>query len=449
MLTLTQKIFIALKKGHRLTAQQVADATGEPLARVLKCLRTYVEKGHIARDKDGFFYIPIVLNPFPPFVKQDYVFESLPVRTYPEEFHNDDYKKIVHRWQDLRGTCGGQSGAAWADLNYGELTGDWPTEQDKLALQRDYIDGKGVRRDILYPTSFSAECIYQWSREIANLTWGEGTYIWAVMRALHERGVCTESTWPTGKDPGAVYTQTPPGAWTQAARHKIEGYAKITTWDGFCRAIAEHRKVYLGMAVWENYRDCIPTGIWPDKKGNLVGGHAVTPVGYGPSYFEFLNSWEPVPILNVASKQYWEDSLATGGHECYAVIDAAEVEILRKLYRTVQVIADVPASIVIDRSPVGDTDRGVQASLRCGETLLFEAREIHGEKTLTKEVLIAEPCGTDPQVVEFTFYEEGEPKPEPETWWQWLIRWIQDWIRRHFGGRGGVLPHVTKRNTCT
>ena len=117
-----------------------------------------------------------------------------------------------------------------------------------------------------------------------------------VVKCLAKLGICEESYWPYKP---AKFRQKPPSsAFIQAMEYQILTYEAIRNLDEMKTCIAEVRHPFLfGFYVYESFENVGPDGLMPmPKRGEqILGGHAVTAVGYNDKtqLFTIQNSWGP------------------------------------------------------------------------------------------------------------------------------------------------------------
>jgi len=437
---LEDRVFAALKRKPKLSDVEIAQELHVTLQELRPVLKALVQRGYLQRN--GFrYWIDIVLNPIERSNRKDFVFEALLTGEEPSDgFLHPHYCCLPPADQGNVGSCGGWGAKIWGDLNYGDLTGDWPTFEELQAVKRDVVDENGVRRDILPPTALSAMCPYVISRKIGNVIYPQGTYAWAVPRALYEFGNVPEAMWPTGKEPSPNYEMIPPGASAVAEGHRIEGYARIMSFDGVRIALDQRRKVMGGIPVYYNYRDMIggdggfpePPEVHPEDQ--IAGGHFMAWIGHqkhptDPRKDRLIcaHSWYPkVPATGYITRNYWDVACRTPELvEFYAALDSEEVKILRDMFGKVVVRSNVPAKVYVDGEYVGDAAPEIKMALVRGTVYRITARAKCQSGEITQEV-----TGGD-TVVEFTF--EEEPGGQGSWWqhlWEAFVNWLRNLVRR-------------------
>jgi len=189
-----------------------------------------------------------------PFDSRDWKYEGVlgdsPL-TYPTSL---DWRSALFgvRDQGSQGSCAAMSGATmkdWQEIN-----------------------------DVSMNEYMSPQFIYN-NREDLNQ---EGMYMRDLMNILKDRGDCRESTHPYGNlnIPNAV-------AFAEAANYLIDGYAQVSTVENLKQALFDNGPCVLAVPVY-NYT----ARMWYQRTGDyLLGGHAMTIVGYDEDGFIIRNSW--------------------------------------------------------------------------------------------------------------------------------------------------------------
>lgn len=130
---------------------------------------------------------------------------------------------------------------------------------------------------------FSPLFLYSEAKKVDGFPDTEGTTLRAIMEVLAKRGVCLEKTMPYS---GMVWPGVPdpqPGAYAEAKRFVISGYAAANSLAEVKFQITQSRPVLAGILVCENFLTVGTNGFVPMPAGRLLGGHAVTVVGYDDS----------------------------------------------------------------------------------------------------------------------------------------------------------------------
>ena len=381
-----------------------------------------------------------ILDPVPSGRPQDWQFQKIQMvkaetLTYPDTYMNPYIRKIAPRDQKDRGTCVGQSTAYCFDLLYIQLTGKDPSDLDKAQFKKDVTDSLKTLHDVLYPQSASAECAYQMSRKVGNITYPAGSEIRYSVRAWKDYGMNLESQWHTDKIGTKVWgpydegfpVPTPDGGLSQqdaktfASMHQIEGYAMAgrsdgyATWDEVCYAIATKGFVLGAIPVFSNYSQMQGgDGAFPDPSGELAGYHALCFVGYDQNYLYLLHSWgDFCGMFGKISKRYFNQSIDQS--VWMVVLDSKEVEIGKEIHRVVTVTANVPAQIAVDGVTVGQSPQ--KLSLDTGKTYQVMA-SAEGYVSQTKQV--------DDSVNDLSFALEPVGTPQPvKSWWTILTDFLE------------------------
>ncbi len=107
------------------------------------------------------------------------------------------------------------------------------------------------------------------------------------IKTLKKTGYCCEKTWPYDIE----------RCYNEAGKHRIASYYRIHTLPEMLACLAEGYPFVFGFAVYESFQSkkVERTGIvnMPKKNERVIGGHAVTAVGYNHKERRFLirNSW--------------------------------------------------------------------------------------------------------------------------------------------------------------
>lgn len=134
------------------------------------------------------------------------------------------------------------------------------------------------RQDVNFLDYMSPQFIYN-SRENQG---EEGMYSRDVMSILYKFGSVKETDYPY-----LTFTPITQELLDIAAHYKIQGYASVNTVDGLKRALYKNGPCYFAIPVY-NYG----MRLWKPRQGDsLIGGHAITAVGYNEQGFILRNSW--------------------------------------------------------------------------------------------------------------------------------------------------------------
>lgn len=171
--------------------------------------------------------------------------------TFPPEL---DWRTSMFgvRDQGSQGSCAAMSGAA---------VKDWQEIHD--VSMNEYM---------------SPQFIYN-NREDLN---EDGMYMRDLMGILKNKGTCKESTHPYGN----LHIPSS-NAYAEAKNYVIQGYAEVSSIDGLKQAMYENGPCVIAVPVY-NYTE----RMWYQYPGDkLLGGHAMTVVGYNSDGFIIRNSW--------------------------------------------------------------------------------------------------------------------------------------------------------------
>lgn len=122
-----------------------------------------------------------------------------------------------------------------------------------------------------------------------------GTTIRTAALAVRKFGICKEKTWPY--DIRKAYTVPSNAAYAEALQHKIYAAYRLdhTSSSQLMQCLANGYPFVIGISVYENFMSFHGDQI-PKPQGQLLGGHAITIVGYDMVAKKFLirNSWGKV-----------------------------------------------------------------------------------------------------------------------------------------------------------
>lgn len=137
--------------------------------------------------------------------------------------------------------------------------------------------------------------IYYNEREMEGTTSSDsGAAIRDGIKTINKIGVCPESLWPYDI---STFTEKPnPKCYQIATKHKSIKYARIKqTLEQLREAITAGYPVVFGFTVYQSFEseEVAKTGIMPmpNKNERLLGGHAVSAVGFNETHFIIRNSW--------------------------------------------------------------------------------------------------------------------------------------------------------------
>jgi C1A family cysteine protease len=181
-------------------------------------------------------------------------------------------------------------------LNQGNL-GSCTAQAVAQAIRMDLIR-KGVANAELLSRLFA----YYYARAASpgNTQVDSGTQIRCVFDAIRKLGYCPESAWPYDID---TFTFMPGAAAVRAAYDQRSIYYRITSTGAqritdICTAVAGGHAVVFGTPVSNAIFDADPTKpLGPPIGETIIGGHAMTVVGYKPGRitgivdFDIVNSW--------------------------------------------------------------------------------------------------------------------------------------------------------------
>lgn len=416
MTSIKSQIFRELKSRNYRSSMDLAWSIDETVDVVEAWLDSLVMEGYLDVD-DGLYFIKYVLGPAPPEPKlalPEYgsVIAELAMTgtdtKMPDEWMNPDIDDVVRRDQAGSPSCVGQAIAYSRDLDLIKLTGQRPERVDRDRVKRDVDYSDRIWYDIYYRQSMSAEHSYRSSREIGNVTYPAGSYVVAGMQALFERGICLHDQWVCPKS-GIASWATPYPDWSDAVeetaietapKHKIDGYARVRTWNEVCQAIYKHGCVVGTIGMWENFMTQPHHPQLPNPRGDECGAHALCFIGYDSQRLYFLHSWygyqdDGTPEWNKVgwiSRAYFNRGFIDG----YVALDDEECQVAYANHTTVTIscITWPDAVIWIDGVEIGCSPARIR--LEIGKSYVIGiSSETYGAFTRVKtRVLIPEALET-------------------------------------------------------
>ena len=412
------RLYLALKNYGPQTFDGLQMQVGIPGSQLTTLLASEMQKGFID-IKAGKYYIVIMLDSPNQAKIRSFSWEPLMMASMPTKpaWENPRIRDTAHRDQGGRGTCTGQTGGGLMDVNYLELTNDIPSAEDKAKFQRDVVDTpSGVKHDVLYPQSFSAECPYLWGRKEGNVTYPSGGSTQAVMRTLVKRGICFEDEWPTSKDFHHCYLE-PLSAEMQAKvdasapLHKLDGFVSLgNDFDRVCAGIEQYGKVAVSIVCYDNMGDIKGTdGTFPEPKGSESGAHAMLAYGYDENYIKVRHTWgDYCGQYGKFSRNYARRGLM----EAFAPIDAQEAARIRENYQKVNITCNITVQVFIDGMYAGEYPKNeISPYLKIGQTYDITVVELaHQGNQKTVEHTVVK--GGDTLAIHLDPYVEPEP-PKP------------------------------------
>jgi hypothetical protein len=114
----------------------------------------------------------------------------------------------------------------------------------------------------------------------------DGMYGRDVMKLLMEIGICRESVYNYGRIEAKKYI--PRQIYNEAKKNIIKSYARVETLENLKKSLNENGPCLIAFPVY-NYGP----EFWKPQADNfnILGGHAVTVVGYNETGFIIRNSW--------------------------------------------------------------------------------------------------------------------------------------------------------------
>jgi hypothetical protein len=426
------RIYKFIKDQHEASSSEISQKLGISIRDVLIILNEEVTRGFITVVNGKYHVVHFLM---PPVEKpaQGIAWDYGKITedpTVPSSYMNSLNGKVAPRQQGDRGTCVGQSSAEMMDYNHIKLTGEMPTGE----IKRNITDLSPAVRDQLYDQSFSAESIYVWSRKEGNVTYPSGSYCRVAIAALVKKGVCLESQWYTSKcSLGAWATPYPlseEGCLEEAAKHKLEGYAVITTIAALKKSISSNGVALGAINIYSNYLDMplveedgqlVRDGNLPEISGDLAGSHALCFIGYDDSVqrLYFRHSWEGWTKIGSISYQYWEQA----GGDFWAPLDTADTVIGRTLYATLTFMVTPSDACLLINGVQQTGPFPIKVVLERGKTAAIIV-SANGYKTQVISMNVV-----DDREVQLTLEAETTPVVVV-PWWKKIIDWIVSLIKR-------------------
>lgn len=159
-------------------------------------------------------------------------------------------------------------------------------DQEDLGACTAFAVGKGVREYLQRTrkervTELSALYLYYETRKLRNAVHlDSGATITDAMTAIAKSGAAPDALWPYRVD---FFTQPPPAeAFREAEAWKLNTGVQLAGLEDMKKALVRRQPVVFGMRLYHTFRDVGPDGVLPMPQAGdvLVGGHAVTAVGY-------------------------------------------------------------------------------------------------------------------------------------------------------------------------
>lgn len=359
---------------------------------------------------------PLVPEPTIQYWKYEAVTRAVSI---PSRWLNDDYKWFPWpMYQGNRGICVGASTVYGLVLKYWQLTKDYPTKEQLEQCKKNVEVGFATCTAVTYqwfPQMKSAQFAYMASREEGNVTHPEGSYLSASVASLKKRGCCFEKDCLTSITFMCVPQWHPVGeekVREEAAKHCIDGYLSVNSFDSICEAIYRYGFVLMPINVYSNYRKLRydgSIGMFPDPSGSVEGSHALCWIGYDKMKRELycLHSWgDEFPLVGGISEKYYREAAGTA----FVVLDESEdkvvIDVAEKLYSKVTCMSNVPCKWYVDDElrPGGYV---TQFSMMMERHTTHHVRVVPEKPFLTKELMLERMVTPiNPEVIEeFRFTE--------------------------------------------
>lgn len=169
------------------------------------------------------------------------------------------------------------------------------------------------RKQGLQDLDFSELATYYWARAYQGWTQEDsGAYLRDGIKALVEHGAPEEATWPYVI---SLY-KTPPGAFAveNGQRHQATRYLAVANIQEQVKSVvASGYPVVFGIPIYSNFPQ--GSGVWdiPAPVGSVIGGHAMTVVGYDATGVILANSWGSSWGVQGFARMPWAYFLAQAG----------------------------------------------------------------------------------------------------------------------------------------
>ena len=461
MVNVKKQVFDVLREWNGLTIDTIALLTGLSRAEIMPVITDLLTNRYLTYDDRGRISIRVVLNPTRrPFRAGLWDYETIGdrlqkgVTTIPDRYLDTrTIDGIVHRCQGKSPTCVGNAIAECADILYLRTTGDYPTPDDCAKCRNNVrLDPSDPRNstyyDIHLPTSYSAICAYVGARQIGNVS-GAGAYIDDAALYWKKTGLCRSLQWYLSKD-GITQWWTPypdkdpvtgeTVAETQP-KHRLGGFAAITTETGIKRALLDSGCVLIAYAVPENYLSWRDSGVlrW---KGSCIGYHAGVIVGWDDpeQFWWILQTWRDEGFHKLMKMPYTYWSRAKDG--AIALIPGQVAKFVReRIYRHITIVlsgvredTDIEVQIGSSATSVGKAG-GYGAELLLGETYTISARPKGADRWASVTVTVTETTGTVCIEWSGTPVPGGQDKPDvqrPPTLAERIRKQIADTLKNMF-----------------
>jgi hypothetical protein len=421
--------YLESKKGEKKSYTIALTSEIYQAEEAIKVVINLLKEKQLIIEENGRLKFHQILDPIPKrlvgFVQVNPLREGFTEDVQPPlEYRNPDIKDLAQRIQGDRGTCVGQACANVKDLT--SIPFDRPDSVDKEEYRRDVKDPDGLIHDNLYYTSASAECAYQISRRLGNITAPSGSYTYLGMKAL-TGGVCFEDEWPTSKTPYMTLTYPRPdkkdAATVSIANHKIDGYATLypLTFDNCKAAINKYHTVAGSFDIYENYGSMMGgDGTFPEPKGAVIGGHALCLYRYDADYLYCIHTWgDWCGRFGKISRHYFD----TCCNDIFCPIETAEMERLNQDYTELQLYSNTPANFYLIQDGLHNyigtyTKDKLEIHLKKGVPVLFYVEALDYYNVNASE-------GYTP-TADYGILLVKLPIPEvPTGFWDSLIAWFR------------------------
>lgn len=139
------------------------------------------------------------------------------------------------------------------------------------------------KKDVNFDSYFSPQFIYN----LRINSESEGMYGRDVMRILYQIGCCPEESYEYGKVESKDKLLENTELIQSSSNYKIKHYAKLYTIENTKKALFQNGPCLICFPVYNHSEQ-----MWiPEQGQNMMGGHAMTVVGYTEDSFIIRNSW--------------------------------------------------------------------------------------------------------------------------------------------------------------
>jgi len=363
----------------------------------------------------------------------------------PKRWFNPDID--VFPWamyQGNRGTCVGFSTVYGLVLLYWRITGDYPTDEQMKMCKKNVEEDLGSCRMVTYkwfPQMKSAGFAYLASREYGNVTYPSGSWLSASVGSLKVNGCCWEKEYAT-----SLVSRCVPRFWPHrygndteskvrenAKKHRIDGYLKVTTFEGICEAIHKYGFVLMPINVYSNYHNLKwdgKIGLFPDPSLQVDGSHALCWIGYDLDKRELycLHSWgDSFPKIGGISEKYWKEAAGPAFVVLDSTEDKVEIDVAEKLYTRVTCKSNVQVKWFINDVERPGQGMEFSAMFERHQHYKIVAKPVFPMMVKQSEIVRFISPINEEEIVEFEFIILNLR--------EYILAMIKEILSKYFGGR--------------